>query len=72
MFSAEDLYKELGERGNEMENAEYERKKEDDLQRRLSEAQASIHHFELVNAIKLFMSFNSCHGIKWVQETVIG
>ncbi|CAA6654570.1 unnamed protein product [Spirodela intermedia] len=26
---------------------EYERKKEDDLQRRLSETQASIHHFEL-------------------------
>uniref|UniRef100_A0A1D1Z995 MAU2 chromatid cohesion factor n=1 Tax=Anthurium amnicola TaxID=1678845 RepID=A0A1D1Z995_9ARAE len=43
-----DLYKEQGERGNEMENAEYERKKEDDLQRKLSEAQASIHHLELI------------------------
>ena len=48
LFLVQDLYKELGERGNEMENAEYERKKEDDLHRRLSEAQASIHHFELV------------------------
>lgn len=43
-----DLYKELGNRGNEMENAEYERDKEDDLQKRLSEAQSSAHHLELV------------------------
>ncbi|XP_078436815.1 tetratricopeptide repeat (TPR)-like superfamily protein [Wolffia australiana] len=43
-----DLYKKLGERGNEMENAEYERKKEEDLQRRLSEAQSTIDHFQLI------------------------
>ena len=42
------LYREVGERGNEMENSEYERKKEDDLQKRLSEAFSSIHHIELV------------------------
>lgn len=49
-----DLYKELGNRGNEMENAEYERDKEDDLQKRLSEAQSSAHHLELVDSL-------SCH-----------
>ncbi|XP_072979158.1 sister chromatid cohesion protein SCC4 [Typha angustifolia] len=42
------LYREMGERGNEMENSEYERKKEDDLQRRLSEAHSRTHHFELI------------------------
>lgn len=42
------LFQELGERGNEMENSEYERKKEEDLQKRLSEAQSQIHHNELI------------------------
>ncbi|XP_020591840.1 uncharacterized protein LOC110032522 [Phalaenopsis equestris] len=43
-----DLYKELGESRNEMENSEYERKKEDDLQRRLSDALSRTHHLELI------------------------
>jgi MAternally-affected-uncoordination protein len=38
----------LEERENEMENYEYERKKEDDLQRRLSEAYSHAFHQELV------------------------
>jgi len=43
------LYKELGERGNEMENAEYQTKKSEDLQRRLADAHASIYHIEIVS-----------------------
>lgn len=42
------LYQELGERGNEMENSEYQRRKADDLQKRLVDAHSSIHHIELV------------------------
>lgn len=47
------LYREVGERGNEMENSEYERKKEDDLQKRLSEAFSSIHHIELIEKARV-------------------
>jgi MAternally-affected-uncoordination protein len=52
------LYRELDERGNEMENAEYQRKKVDDLQRRLADAHSSIHHIELVRAVVYFCAFN--------------
>jgi len=51
------LYQELGERGNEMENVEYQRKKEDEMQRRLADAHSSIHHIELVRAIILLSCF---------------
>ncbi|WOL14418.1 hypothetical protein Cni_G23198 [Canna indica] len=47
------LYREIGERGNEMENAEYERKKEDDLQKRLSEAHSRIHHLDLIERARV-------------------
>ncbi|KAK9998990.1 hypothetical protein SO802_018593 [Lithocarpus litseifolius] len=47
------LYQELGERGNEMENVEYQRKKEDEMQRRLADAHSSIHHIELIDKVKL-------------------
>ncbi|KAL2317341.1 hypothetical protein Fmac_031217 [Flemingia macrophylla] len=47
------LYKELGERGNEMENAEYQTKKLEDLQRRLVDAHASIYHIELIDKVRL-------------------
>ncbi|XP_048139998.1 sister chromatid cohesion protein SCC4 isoform X2 [Rhodamnia argentea] len=47
------LYQELGERGNEMENAEYQRKKVDDLQKRLADAHSSIHHIEIIDKVKL-------------------
>lgn len=43
-----ELYRELEEKENEMENSDYERKKEDDLQRRLSEAYSHAFHQELV------------------------
>ncbi|KAL2930953.1 Sister chromatid cohesion protein SCC4 [Bienertia sinuspersici] len=48
-----ELYQELGERRNEMENSEYQRKKIDDLHRRLTDAYASIHHNELINKEKI-------------------
>jgi MAternally-affected-uncoordination protein len=51
LFAHVALYKELGERGSEMENAEYQTKKLEDLQKRLSDAQASIHHIEIVRSI---------------------
>ncbi|PIA59707.1 hypothetical protein AQUCO_00400541v1 [Aquilegia coerulea] len=47
------LYQEVGERGNEMENAEYEKKKTEDLKRRLADARTSIHHIELIEKVKL-------------------
>ncbi|XP_021849729.2 sister chromatid cohesion protein SCC4 isoform X1 [Spinacia oleracea] len=47
------LYQELGERGNEMENAEYQRKKIDDLHKRFADAYASIHHTALINKDKI-------------------
>lgn len=43
------LYKDLGERGNEMENAEYQTRKTIDLQRRIADANASIYHLEIVS-----------------------
>ncbi|KAK6234480.1 hypothetical protein SCA6_009817 [Theobroma cacao] len=47
------LFQQLGERGNEMENDDYRRKKFDDLQKRLADARSSIHHIELVDKVKL-------------------
>ncbi|XP_038903798.1 sister chromatid cohesion protein SCC4 [Benincasa hispida] len=47
------LYQELGEKGNEMENAEYQCKKADDLQRRLVDAHSSIHHIELIDKVRI-------------------
>ncbi|XP_074575943.1 sister chromatid cohesion protein SCC4 [Curcuma longa] len=46
------LYQEIGERGNEMENSEYERKKEDDLQKRLSDALSHLHHQDLIERVR--------------------
>lgn len=51
------LYQELDEKGNEMENVEYHRKKVDELQRKLADAHSSIHHIELVWAIVLLLCF---------------
>ncbi|GAB2274700.1 hypothetical protein Dimus_009471 [Dionaea muscipula] len=48
-----ELYQELGEQGNEKENSDYQRKKVDDLQKRIVDAQSSIHHLELINKTKL-------------------
>ncbi|XP_057961584.1 sister chromatid cohesion protein SCC4 isoform X2 [Malania oleifera] len=48
-----DLYQELGELGNEMENSEYQKKKVDELQKRLVDAHSSIHHIELIDKVRL-------------------
>lgn len=47
------LYQELGERGNEMENSDYQRKKADELHKRFADAHASIHHIELISKVKI-------------------
>ncbi|KAK8596596.1 hypothetical protein V6N13_001210 [Hibiscus sabdariffa] len=47
------LFQQLGERGNEMENDEYRRKKIDDLQSKLADARSSIYHIELIDKVKL-------------------
>ncbi|XP_057536923.1 sister chromatid cohesion protein SCC4 isoform X1 [Amaranthus tricolor] len=47
------LYQELGEVGNETENSDYQKKKIDDLQKRVADAYASIHHLELINKDKI-------------------
>ncbi|KAI4382684.1 hypothetical protein MLD38_008620 [Melastoma candidum] len=47
------LYEELGERGNLMENTEYQRKKSEDLQKRLADAHSSMHHIELVEKVRI-------------------
>lgn len=46
------LYEQVGEKGSEMENREYEKKKVDDLQKRLANAYASTHHLELIEKSK--------------------
>jgi MAternally affected uncoordination len=45
-----DLYKELGKKENQMENAEYQTKKARDLEKRLADAHASIYHNEIVSS----------------------
>ncbi|KAK2644662.1 hypothetical protein Ddye_019857 [Dipteronia dyeriana] len=47
------LYQQLGEKGNEMENDEYRKKKLDELEKRLADAYSSIHHIELIDKVKL-------------------
>ncbi|XP_028752776.1 sister chromatid cohesion protein SCC4 isoform X3 [Neltuma alba] len=53
------LYQELGERGNEMENSEYQAKRTEELQKRLADAHASIHHIEIVDKTRIeVLQFN--------------
>uniref|UniRef100_A0A7N0V5S2 Sister chromatid cohesion protein SCC4 n=1 Tax=Kalanchoe fedtschenkoi TaxID=63787 RepID=A0A7N0V5S2_KALFE len=47
------LFKDLGEKGSEMENSEFKKKKVEDLQKRLADVRSSVHHLELVERIKL-------------------
>lgn len=42
------LYEQVGEKANETENREYEKKKADELEKRLANAHASAHHPQLV------------------------
>ncbi|GAB2233920.1 hypothetical protein Droror1_Dr00003150 [Drosera rotundifolia] len=48
-----ELYHEVGERENEIENSEYQRKKLDELQKRLADAQSSAHHFKLIDKTRV-------------------
>ncbi|KAL0436632.1 UNVERIFIED_CONTAM: Sister chromatid cohesion protein SCC4 [Sesamum radiatum] len=47
------LYQQSGEKGSEMENLEYQRRKIEDLQQRLATARSSVHHNELIEKVKL-------------------
>ncbi|XAR60838.1 hypothetical protein NMG60_11034362 [Bertholletia excelsa] len=47
------LYQQLGEKGNEMENLDYQNKKMVDLQKRLDDARSSIHHIELIDKTRI-------------------
>ncbi|KAL0460381.1 UNVERIFIED_CONTAM: Sister chromatid cohesion protein SCC4 [Sesamum latifolium] len=47
------LYQQSGEKGSEMENLEYQRRKIEDLQQRLAIARSSVHHNELIEKVKL-------------------
>lgn len=50
------LYQEVGEKGSEMENVEFQKSRMDALQQKLVDAHSSIHHIELVRAlISLFL-----------------
>ncbi|XP_037477523.1 sister chromatid cohesion protein SCC4-like [Triticum dicoccoides] len=66
-----ELYRELEEKENEMENSEYGSKKEIDLQRRLAEARSRAYHQELVEKARikveplhdLFQKHNDMSGL---------
>ncbi|XP_065881072.1 sister chromatid cohesion protein SCC4 [Euphorbia lathyris] len=47
-----DLYQALGEVGNQMENEDFRKKKSDELQKKLLDAQSSIHHIELIAKVR--------------------
>jgi MAternally-affected-uncoordination protein len=53
------LYQELGEKGSEMENVEFQKNRMDALQQKLVDALSSIHHLELVRALNFCSSFDS-------------
>nr|XP_009620825.1 sister chromatid cohesion protein SCC4 isoform X1 [Nicotiana tomentosiformis]XP_016443320.1 PREDICTED: uncharacterized protein LOC107768693 isoform X1 [Nicotiana tabacum] len=46
------LYQQLGEKGNEVENLDYQTKKVEDLQKRIADACSSCHHIELIAKVK--------------------
>ncbi|PIN25550.1 hypothetical protein CDL12_01708 [Handroanthus impetiginosus] len=58
------LYQQSGERGNELENLEYQRRKVEDLQQRLAIARSSIHHNELIDKVKLQVHQLNEHDMK--------
>jgi len=47
------LYQQVGEKGNEMENVEYQIKKKADMQKRLDDACSSIHHIEIIDKSRI-------------------
>lgn len=63
------LYQELDEKGNEIENSEYQRKKEDDLQKRISEVHSSVHHLELIEKARI--KVQPLHGLD-IKRAIAG
>ncbi|KAF4359063.1 sister chromatid cohesion protein SCC4 [Cannabis sativa] len=63
------LYQELGEKGNEMDNIEYQKKKMDELQKRLADAHSSIHHIELID--KERFQVQQCHELN-IKRAIAG
>ncbi|EYU36886.1 hypothetical protein ABFS82_14G062500 [Erythranthe guttata] len=47
------LYQQSAEKGSEMENIEYQRRKVEELQQRLAIASSSIHHNELIEKVRI-------------------
>ncbi|KAL2239604.1 uncharacterized protein LOC105170478 isoform X2 [Sesamum indicum] len=58
------LYQQSGEKGSEMENLEYQRRKIEDLQQRLATARSSVHHNELIEKVKLQVQQLNEHDMK--------
>ncbi|KAK4440916.1 Sister chromatid cohesion protein SCC4 [Sesamum alatum] len=58
------LYQQSGEKGSEMENLEYQRRKIEDLQQRLATAHSSVHHNELIEKVKLQVQQLNEHDMK--------
>ncbi|KAI3461746.1 hypothetical protein Pfo_018409 [Paulownia fortunei] len=58
------LYQQSGEKGSEMENLEYQRRKVEDLQQRLAIARSSVHHNELIDKVKLQVHQLNEHDMK--------
>ncbi|XP_009379056.2 sister chromatid cohesion protein SCC4 isoform X1 [Pyrus x bretschneideri] len=55
------LYQELGEKGHELENLEFQKKRADELQKRLADAHSSIYHIELIEQVKV--EVQQFHGV---------
>ncbi|KAL0369856.1 UNVERIFIED_CONTAM: Sister chromatid cohesion protein SCC4 [Sesamum angustifolium] len=58
------LYQQSGEKGSEMENLEYQRRKIEDLQQKLATARSSVHHNELIEKVKLQVQQLNEHDMK--------
>ncbi|KAL8516471.1 hypothetical protein ACS0TY_014937 [Phlomoides rotata] len=58
------LYQQSGEKGSEMENLEYQKKKVEDLQQRLATARSSPHHNELIGKVRVQVDELNEHNMK--------
>ncbi|KAH6814459.1 Tetratricopeptide repeat superfamily protein [Perilla frutescens var. frutescens] len=58
------LYQQTGERGSEMENVAYQRRKAEDLQQRLTAARSTVHHNQLIAKVKLQVHQLNEHDMK--------
>lgn len=58
------LYQQTGERGSEMENVAYQKRKAEDLQQRVAAAHSTVHHNELIAKVKLQVHQLNEHDMK--------